>query len=166
MKSVMRNKQKLFALSLIFYIIMISITQLPSSIITANEDITTNYPFIYKQSDTHKMKIYDFSHYNRPIYPNYTIVSLEVEFESEQLTLADLEASYTHNLINWTTVEMIELRELTDNSSIFAANLGPFKYSGSYVLNVTAIRGNIELIIIISNFSLNFDFNIESCNGS
>ena len=102
-------------------------------------------PFAINETSDYKMKIYDFSHYNLPIYVNYTTVNMQVEFETEETSLVDIELHYSPDGIIWETVEMIFDRELTDNSSIYQVTFGPFSEVGIYYVQVNATIGSTLL---------------------
>lgn len=127
-------------------------------------------------ASNYKMKLYDFSHHNLPIYVNYTVVNLKVEFESDESSLADLELHYSSDGNNWETKEMILEKQLTDNSSLFQVDFGPFSEVGIYFVQVNATIGstllaqvNTQIIVeeIKGLIFLDFDHQITSLtNGT
>jgi hypothetical protein len=99
---------------------------------------------LYESSSTHDLKIYDFSHYNKPIYANYTTVNMTMLFQSPDVDLADISAHYSRNGINWTTIVLTKTESLLNNRAFFSGTLGPFIKSGEYQLKVNASRINTE----------------------
>ncbi|NHK30770.1 MAG: hypothetical protein FK730_05425 [Asgard group archaeon] len=109
---------------------------------------------LYESSSTHDLKIYDFSHYNKPIYANYTTVNITMLFQSPEIDLADISAHYSSNGINWTTIALTKTESLLDNRAFFIGTLGPFIKSGEYQLKVNASRINTEYASAFYRFNV------------
>ncbi|MFW9921824.1 MAG: hypothetical protein ACFFDW_00860 [Candidatus Thorarchaeota archaeon] len=114
---------------------------------------------VVEETSEHEIRLMEFSHYNKPIYANYSIPNLTVRFESAEVDIADLELFYTNNFVNWTSVSLVETIVLSSNSSLFEGSMGPFSTSGNYFVEVNATRGSVLLA------SLNFIINVEAITG-
>lgn len=129
--------------SLLFVII---ITILSLQIIICHNGIAHNEttPNLFDTSSLHKLSIYDFTHYNKPIYVNYTLVNITMLFQSPEVNLTDISAHYSVNGINWTTIVLTKTESLLNNRALFGGTLGPFIKSGEYQLKINATRINTE----------------------
>lgn len=117
------------------------------------------------------LQMLDFSHYNRPIYVNYTIVNVTMLFESTDTSSLHLNAFYSVNGINWSIAEFTETGELSESQVIFDGTIGPFNTAGIYYLIINASRGYNLLAEFRSRFTveavngivfLNFQYNVKT----
>ncbi|MHA1555391.1 MAG: hypothetical protein ACTSPM_00510 [Candidatus Heimdallarchaeota archaeon] len=170
MKNTRRNKSILisaFALFTILLIVLASgsqivnakkITEIISSNNTELSKIDTDFFEINADGD-HKLTILEYSHYNRPIYPNYTQVDLAVALEGEEFAMSDVDIHYSQDKINWTTKTFTNIRALSPNSTLFEVSIGPFTEVGMYSVKINATRGSLEHATIF------YTMQVEEING-
>ncbi len=170
MKNTRRNKHVListFALLTIVLIVLSSANQMVNAkkitaIIHSNNSglamIDTDFFEITAVGD-HKLTLIEYSHYNRPIYPNYTQVNFAVVLDGEEHAISKIELHYSQNKINWTTILFTETKNLSANSTLFDVSIGPFIESGMYSVKINATRGSLEHATIF------FFMHVEEING-
>lgn len=170
MKNTRRNKQILisaFALFTILLIVLASSNQMVNArkitnIISLNNSgfsmIDTDFFEINTDGD-HKLTLLEYSHFNRPIYPNYTQVNLAVVLEGEEYDISDIDIHYSQDRINWTTIAFTQIKTLSENSSLFEVTIGPFSESDMYFIKINATRGSLEHATIF------FSIQVEEITG-
>jgi len=149
------------SIRLFFLIIIVSLAHFNQ--ISANKESTitivqtnqtnsseNDFNFELFENSEHKLKISEYSHYNLPVYVNYTVVNIEVEFESDDVDAAKLELHYSHNGINWTSRAMIYDHEVSNNCSAFQVNFGPFLYASDYLVKINASKDSSLLATVIT----------------
>ena len=105
-----------------------------------------------ENNSTHELTIIDFSHYNKPIYVNYSVLNITVLFKGPEVNLSRVYAHYSPNLINWTTVELTKIKDLRVNQATYYCLIGPLRYAGQHFLKINATRINVELASITTRF--------------
>ena len=89
----------------------------------------------------HQLILLENSHQNKPIYENYSKVSLSFQLLSENADSADLFVYTTTDFINWSIVEFTAKEKLADNNYLIKGTLGPFETAGTYYLKANASEG-------------------------
>lgn len=119
------------------------ITEIISSNNAGSSMLDTSF-FKINAEGNHKLTLFEYSHFNRPIYPNYTKVDLAVVLEGDENDISDIELYYSQNRINWTTKTFTQIKTLSENATLFEVSIGPFVESGMYSIKINATRGSLE----------------------
>lgn len=99
-----------------------------------------------ESASEHLLTLFDNSHYNRPIYANYTILNLTLLFQSPEINSSShVYVHYSHNMVNWTSLELPKTDHLTRYSAFYVITLGPFLYDCEYFIKFNATQGSTEL---------------------
>lgn len=175
-----KNKHLLISTFVIFTIllfVLVSRSQMVNArnitdIISSNNSglslIDTDF-FIINADGDHKLTLLEYSHYNKPIYQHYTQVDLAVVLEGDEHEMSDVKIHYSQDRSNWTTKTFIQIKTLSENSTLFEVSIGSFAESGMYSVKINATRGSIEHATIFFNMQveeisglvfLNFDHQI------
>jgi len=109
---------------------------------------------LFETSSTHDLKIYEFTHYNKPIYANYTTANITMLFQSPEVNSSDVSAHYSVNGINWTTIILTKTETLSETRVLFKGTLGPFLKSGEYQLKINATESNTEYDSVFYRFDV------------
>ena len=158
MKISRKNKQSITFMLVFFIVTFIVLTStfkvvnartitsdsIHTNLSNTQETTTATDLFEITATGDHKLLLKEFSHFNLPIYPNYSKVNLVVLFEGDEFDMSTIKVHYSANDINWTSVEFTPIRTVTSNSSLFKATIGPFVLSGDYTVKINATRGSVE----------------------
>ena len=164
MKTLKVSLKKLFAILVLvsISIFFVSAVQAKSSPII-NNTITTDA--------AHQLVLLENSHQDKPIYENYSVISLSFQFLSEEADSADLFVHITTDFINWVTVEFTDKEELAENNYLFKGTIGPFENAGTYYLKANASEGIFFYDEVFTQFEveavsgvvfLDFDYTLET----
>ncbi|MHA1220319.1 MAG: hypothetical protein ACTSQB_01155 [Candidatus Heimdallarchaeota archaeon] len=119
---------------------------------TAIQDISVT------SNDTHELWVTDFTHFNKPIYVNYTVVTITVRLIWSDANLSQVYAHYSSDLGNWTTIEFNKTDASNARQVYFTGDLGPFDQVGDYYLKINATR-------ISEIATLTYRFSVENVAG-
>ena len=172
-KSVKRNQKAVISFAIVTITLVILTTCSQSMLFsqatmlccTTTEPAAHFYPsflndfYEISATEDHKLTLLEYSHYNQPIYPNYTTVDFAVAFEGDEFDMADVSIHYTNNAINWTSKEFTRIKQLSPNSTLFEVTIGPFLQPGDYTVKINATRGSVE------HSTINFIMPVEEIKG-
>lgn len=149
-----KRTSKLFVIMILSILALASVNL--SFMMKSNVEAITEDSQLSIESTEHKLRLIELSHFNKPIYINYSEIDVLVRLESPEVDLADVHLHYSQDLINWSTVELTKTEELTDNSSLYGTTFGPFQNVGNYYVLINATRGISQLLD-----TLNFIITVE-----
>jgi len=167
MKTPKTRRNKLFAISFLFIMLMLLIgsNSIHQSKASTNDIQDANV----NATADHQLLIFDYSHQYKPIYENYSEVGLTFQFLSNKADSTRLHVYYTQDYINWTIVEFTEKEELGENNYLIKGSLGPFETAGTYYLKANAtevfvqydvVYFAIEVVPVTGLLFVDFDYEV------
>jgi len=153
---------KQFKKGLLFTILVLGIFLSSYIVVTPKAVSQTLFPkkTTTKDAENHSLQLFEFSHYNRIIYANYSVISFVVLFEGPEVNISSVYAHYSlEGAGNWTTIELSRTRTVSEYRALYAGTLGPFPRAGNYFLKINATRLSVE------HASLNLLFEVVKPTG-
>jgi hypothetical protein len=162
---------------IVFFALGISILSLviiPISNAVAQQQDIPSYP---ETSAGHLLLMYDYSHYYKPIYVNYSVLDISLLLLGPQANVSThVYVHYSQNQVDWITTEFTDLTSISEISAKFQGTVGPFNTTGEYFIIMNATRGastelartyyRINVIAVQGLLFVDFSYKIRVLNTS
>ncbi len=127
---------------IVFFTVFISIFSLVFIPIFSAVSQIQEIPTYPQTSASHHLIMFDYSHYYKPIYVNYSVVDISLLLLGPQANVSThVYVHYSQNLMDWITTEFLDLTSISSTSAMFDGSIGPFNETGEYYLIMNATRG-------------------------
>jgi len=128
--------------NLVFFAVIISILSLIFIPMVTAVAQNQEMPSLPQNTTSHHLIMYEYSHYYKPIYVNYSVIDISLFLLGPQANVSThVYVHYSQNLIDWVTTEFIDLTSISTTSAIFHGSVGPFNQTGEYYIIMNATRG-------------------------
>ncbi|MCF2142827.1 MAG: hypothetical protein K9W42_03930 [Candidatus Heimdallarchaeota archaeon] len=134
--------EKCFIIFLLSSLLCFTFISLPT-MTTANSLAPRNESTVATATD-HSLQLLEFSHYDRVIYANYSVISFSVLFEGPEVNISTVYAHYSLEQQNWASISLTRSRTVSEYQAIFSGQIGPFAQAGEYYLKINATRFSVE----------------------
>ncbi|NHJ31729.1 MAG: hypothetical protein FK732_02595 [Asgard group archaeon] len=132
-----RCKSRIVSFAVIVSIL--SLIFIPLSNAVAQNQKLPSYP---QATSDHLLLMYEYSHFFKPIYVNYSVIDLSFLLLGPQANVSThVYVHYSQNQVNWTTTEFVDLESISATSAMFQGSIGPFNKTGEIYLIMNATRG-------------------------